>query len=192
MGHPEVIFIDVEASSLHNGYPIEIGWAIVRDLEVTTESCLIRPTEKWLSQDWRWSSDAQAVHKIVLHDLINLGKPVWEVKARMTSLFAGKVLFSDAAGFDFNWITELYHAEAPVGPAIPFKLADISVAFAGADTDERKYDREARKRDRYLPEHRAADDALNHALMWCYSRRNIGVAQFRFPPTRESWKYLLE
>lgn len=191
MQHPEVIFIDLEASSLHNGYPIEVGWAIVRDFKVTAESWLIRPVEEWITQDWCWSADAQNVHGIKMSNLLSLGRPVTEIKARMTSLFKGKVLFSDAVGFDFNWLIALYHADAPEGPALPFRLADVSQAFEGPGTDERKFDHEVRRRTDYVPEHRAADDALNHALMWCHSRRDIDAARFQYPELHANWKYMI-
>ncbi len=192
MTHPEVVFIDVEASALHDGYPIEVGWAIVRDFRLTTESWLIRPTAGWLKDEWRWSYESEKIHKIGLHEICMLGRPVPEVRARMTELFAGKVLFSDAVGFDLGWLLDLYHAEAPDGTKMPFGLADISAAFAGSDTDEVKFEREERKRrNRYAAIHRAADDALNHALQWCHTRRGIEADRFDYPQIRESWAYLL-
>ena len=188
----EVIFVDLEASSLVEGYPIEVGWAIVRDFKVTTESHLIRPTPEWYFDDFRWSTDSEAVHRITRSNLLEQGKLPAEVAARMTELFSGKILYSDAPSYDFAWIVELFHGALNNRSAVPLKLADVSYLYEGDDTDERKYEREVRKRKKFKVEHRAATDALNLALIWCHSRRGIKATQFEFPNLPDSWEILLD
>lgn len=188
----EIIFVDLEASSLTEGYPIEVGWAIVRDFKVTTESHLIRPTPEWYFDDFRWSTDSQAVHRITRGNLLDHGKLPTEVATRMTELFSGKTLYSDAPRYDFAWTVELFHAAFKDRSAVPFKLADVSSLYEDGGTDDRKFEQEVRKRRKFKVEHRAADDALNLALMWCHSRRALNASQFEYPPLRESWKILLD
>lgn len=190
--HPEMIFVDLEASSLDNGYPIEVGWAIVREFKVTTESMLIRPSNEWYFDNDRWSHESAAIHKITRSNLLDHGQCIGVVKTRLSTLFAGKTLYSDAHRYDFAWLVTLYHGDDPSGPAVPFKLEDLSKVYASNDTDEVKFECEVRKRKRYKPEHRAADDALNHALQWCHTRRDINARDFEYPALRFGWKYLLD
>lgn len=188
----EIIFVDLEASSLIEGYPIEVGWAIVRDFKVTTESHLIRPTPNWYFDDFRWSTDSEAVHGIARGNLLDHGELPANVAARMTELFSNKILYSDAPSYDFAWIVELYHAAFKDHSAVPFKLADVSGLYEDEDTDERKFEREVRKRRKFKVEHRAAEDALNLALMWCHSRRGIDASNFEFPKLPSGWNILLD
>lgn len=188
----DLIFVDLEASSLNEGYPIEVGWTIVRDFQVTTESHLIRPTTKWYFDDYRWSMESQAVHRITRGDLLDFGKPPEEVATRMTNLFAGKILYSDAPRYDFAWTVELYRAAFTDFQAMPFNFADVSSLYKDVDTDERKFEQEVRKRRKFKVEHRASEDALNLALIWCHTRRDIDASQFQFPPMLESLKILLD
>jgi hypothetical protein len=54
------VFVDVEASTLKVGYPIEVGWAWIQGREVYCERHLIRPTSLWV-ESRRWDPAAERV-----------------------------------------------------------------------------------------------------------------------------------
>lgn len=68
-----IIFIDLEASSLHDGYPIEVAWC-AEDLSVGA-SYLIHPADwpHWLS----WDPGAEALHGLSADALERDGRSSW-------------------------------------------------------------------------------------------------------------------
>ena len=71
------IFLDLEASGLSDGFPIEVGWSWCQGGKVMMEACLIKPVQKWLDDfDTRWSLESERVHGILLKDLAYDGYPV--------------------------------------------------------------------------------------------------------------------
>lgn len=183
--HPEMCFLDVEASSLFDGFPIEVGWVFVRDFKVWGSSFLIRPEESWLEDVSRWSSESQEVHGISRRDLLANGIPVSEARQRLATELAEKVVYSDAVRFDGEWLQVLFNGSMAAPLSLPFTLAWIGEAYAGSITDEVAYEREIRKRANFRTEHRAYEDALDNALMWCHCRHGIRPDRFQYPRMSE-------
>lgn len=177
-------FIDLEASSLVEGYPIEFGWATVKDLTVSVGSFLIRPTDEWYFDDFRWSVDSEAIHKIKKRNLLDLGVDV-KTAREMIGVHVGKTVFSDSKK-DAEWLSVLYELED-----LPFVVSDIGTLYVGADTDERKYEREVRKRKKFRTVHRAGPDALDHALFWYHTRTNIDFSDFALPKLTDGLETLV-
>src|SRR5690606_4612657 len=59
----DVLFADIEASSLIDGFPVEIGWAWRSHGNIEASSLLIVPPEKWLARH-TWDPQAEAIHGI--------------------------------------------------------------------------------------------------------------------------------
>lgn len=104
----EVVFTDVEASSLDKGsFPVEIGWCL--DDDAGPDSFLIFPSGEW-DTEFGWSPSSQAIHGLRLDDLYRDGIDVHEAVQRMEAVFAGRVVASDNPAFDDYWIGMVYEA----------------------------------------------------------------------------------
>ena len=174
------IFLDLEASGLSDGFPIEVGWSWCQGGKVMIEACLIKPVQKWLDDfDTRWSLESERVHGILLKDLAYDGYPVDKVVARLSEVFGpgdsnkiARVAYSDAAAFDRVWINELYEAASVhVARSHRVRLLDVSHAFESAGTDEVKFHHKFRAMQLSPTPHRAALDAARWAKLWLETRR---------------------
>lgn len=96
-----IAFIDFEASSLEESYPIEIGWA---RLDGVVGAALIRPHGDWKSM--KWAEDSARVHGIV-QELLGDGLPRDEVLARAKAALGDCDCFSDAPEHDWRWMRML-------------------------------------------------------------------------------------
>lgn len=96
-----IAFVDFEASSLENSYPIEIGWA---RLDGVVGACLIKPHDDWKSM--KWAQDSASVHGIV-QELLGDGLTRDEVLARAKAALDGCDCFSDAPENDWAWFRML-------------------------------------------------------------------------------------
>jgi hypothetical protein len=96
-----ICFIDFEASSLEESYPIEIGWA---RMDGVVGAALIRPHDDWKSM--KWAEDSASVHGIV-QELLGDGLPRDEVLARAKAALAQCDCFSDAPEHDWRWFRML-------------------------------------------------------------------------------------
>jgi hypothetical protein len=96
-----IAFIDFEASSLEESYPIEIGWA---RLDGVVGAWLIRPHDDWKSM--KWAQDSAQVHGIV-QELLGDGLPRDEVLARAKAALSDCDCFSDAPEHDWTWMRML-------------------------------------------------------------------------------------
>lgn len=96
-----IAFVDFEASSLENSYPIEIGWA---RLDGVVGACLIRPHDDW--RKLNWSADSARVHKLA-QELLSDGLPRDEVLMRAKTALAQCDCFSDAPENDWAWMRML-------------------------------------------------------------------------------------
>lgn len=160
------VFVDLEASALHNGFPIEVGWARVDAAgDITVEAWLIKPPLAWAEAEWRWSFDAQRIHDIPLTMLMRDGRTCTWIAERMNTLFAGQTLYSDAPGFDARWLEQVFHE---AGIPWTFSLADVALAF-DKDTDEVAYERLHRTVFARRP-HRAGPDARQWADLYQATR----------------------
>ena len=157
------IFIDVEASDWPHigGYPVEIGWASA----VGSSGFLIRPHETWSA----WSSKAEAIHGLSRETLQAEGLSCEVAVARPETAIGGKIVYSDAVGFDSEWLGALY---AVVGRVPTWTLDDANAFLDAAAKDAglslgeaaRLAETIAPHRHRAQPdaEHAAAISALIH------------------------------
>lgn len=104
----EVLYVDVEASSIEKGsFPIEVGWCV--DDEAPPESFLLTPAACW-DAEHGWSSVSQGFHGITLHDLRSNGIDVQAAAARIEAEFGHRMVVSDNPGFDEFWLGMIYEA----------------------------------------------------------------------------------
>jgi hypothetical protein len=96
-----ICFVDFEASSLEESYPIEIGWA---RMDGVVGAALIRPHDDW--RKLNWAADSARVHKLA-QDLLGDGLPRDEVLARAKAALAECDCFSDAPENDWAWMRML-------------------------------------------------------------------------------------
>lgn len=96
-----ISFVDFEASSLEESYPIEIGWA---RMDGIVGACLIRPHDDW--RKLNWASDSARVHKLA-QELLGDGLPRDEVLARAKAALGDCDCFSDAPENDWRWMRML-------------------------------------------------------------------------------------
>lgn len=158
------IFIDIEASALDGGYPIEVGWAVLPEdpvAPITSGGLLIRPPDDWLS-GLTWSPDSQMVHGIALADLLALGLPAGSVAARLHAVFAeAEVVWSDeGAMWDREWLDVLFAASALAGPGV--EVLDLDVLIGSLDArpfDQVRYAAAFRWLEQQPKRHRAEADA---------------------------------
>ena len=146
--------IDFEASSLDNGYPIEVGVCRWRSPEHPMEgwSSLIRPTPEWLA-DFEWNAQSAAVHGIDALELSE-GLTPTEVIISLNGLLEGHAAFCDGGPFDLGWARTLA-AASEVQPKI--KIGDWDMLSGRLDPTS--YERMVRWLDRSSIQHRARDDA---------------------------------
>lgn len=165
-----MIFMDFEASGLQ-GFPIEIGWAIVHpDRRITVESHLIH-CEGWMDEIERWDPKAEAVHGIARRTLIDSGKDPLTVARRTNEALAGQTVMVDSP-YDAMWCVELF-TEAGIGGA--FIFTDVSAAFAGPEIDQHAYEFALQLINKVKPKtHRAGEDAEHWATLYRMSLLSEG------------------
>ena len=94
--------IDIEASGFGRGsYPIEVGVALENR---ETLSFLIHPAPHWQ----HWDIAAEQVHGIARERLFDEGETPRQVAQQLNTLLRGKILYSDAWGFDSSWLGKLF------------------------------------------------------------------------------------
>lgn len=172
-----MIFLDFEASGL-NGYPIEVGLAIVQsDRSIVTVGRLIRHDE-WLDQVDMWDHTAEALHRIRRADLLEHGRPPTEVCAWLDELLGDQVACIDSP-YDRMWLSDLFSAAFGRGAVAPV-LADIGAAFGGGtrpylrgkEIDEVRIEKALRAKATAKIEHRAEADASAWAEVYVASLRD--------------------
>jgi hypothetical protein len=101
----ENLILDVEASALDNGFPIEIA---IADLEsATLRAWLIKPTTAW--RDHEWSPESEKIHGLS-REIVKTGDAV-EIVAHDIAAFAnGRTLLSDDFAFDGHWLAQVFEA----------------------------------------------------------------------------------
>lgn len=136
--------IDVEASSLVHGYPIEIGWA-TEDGRIG--ALLVRPHEEW--RDLRWDSNAEHLHDLTRELLDERGVSPAEAVARLNGELVGCKCLSDAPAFDWRWLalaleysdSETFSfdlLQVPIETALQFEAEhrDLRAAYVNAIVSE--------------------------------------------------------
>lgn len=152
-----IAFLDVEASSLSHGFPLEVAWCSADLLHGA--SYLVRPAPGWLDR-FAWTREAEALHGLTRERVAAEGLPADEVADRLAADLAGRLVRSDNPSFDGGWLrllrdpppVALDHATAPGGPAL------------GAKSD--------------LTPHRALDDAVLLAMAFA----SFGDGEAPLPP----------
>jgi hypothetical protein len=119
-----MIVVDVEASSLYKGYPIEVAWA---SDDGRIGAYLIKPTERW-ARELIWHPDSGKVHKLRSETCWTMGNSVEEVAMALNRDLAGKTVRSDGPEFDFRWLTQL-RQEAGINQfSFDFARDDIEIS----------------------------------------------------------------
>jgi hypothetical protein len=160
-----LLCIDFEASSLDNGYPIEVGVAEVATGAVL--SWLIRPAVTWLAERV-WSPASEGVHGINRSLLEAEGEPPEAVWAALAPMLVGKLLISDNPSFDGRWLKMVAS-----GAVVPVLEDMDGIAWGLAVKSGRRPDIAWRKAEAEVlakvpTVHRAGPDALRNALMLKY------------------------
>jgi DNA polymerase III epsilon subunit-like protein len=104
-----LVFIDLEASGLFNGYPTEIGW--IRYPDRAEYSTLIRPDVDWLEYGI-WDNRAEAITGITRDDLERQGRPRTAVAADLMRDLDGRQLFVDGKHHDVEWLHMIIEPES--------------------------------------------------------------------------------
>lgn len=157
----ENLIVDIEASALENGFPIEI--AIV-DLEnEIVRAWLIKPADTWRDRDW--SPASQKIHGLT-REIVETGNAVEIVARDITTLANGRTLMSDNWSFDGHWLAQIFEA-AGAAKACPRMRAKNLGEIAGeicARNGRSRADIEAVERMRKAAaDHSAAGDAASWA-----------------------------
>jgi hypothetical protein len=157
-----LLCIDFEASSLDNGYPIEVGIAEVATGAVL--SWLIRPSVTWLAERV-WSPASEEVHGIKRALLEAKGEPPETVWAALAPMLVGKLLISDNPSFDGRWLKMLaFDAAVPTLEDMDGLAWGLAVK-SGRRPDIAWVKAEAEVWAKVPTVHRAGPDALRNALM---------------------------
>lgn len=142
--NPALVFIDIEASSLRKGFPVEVAWCAANLERAATY--LIRPEPGWLDQ-YDWSAEAESMHGITRDLLEAQGLGAAEVAERLAEDLDGADVGSNNPAFDGGWLTVLYGGDPPFGLR---EIRPAGVASLSSDID--------------LRAHRALDDAVALAM----------------------------
>lgn len=156
---PRLAFIDIEASGLtEHSYPLEVGWAV---LGGTSGALLVQPAPDWSHDEW--DELAEAKHGISWAVLIEHGKPLEQVVARLNlELPVGTLALTDAFEWDGFWLSRLFELS---GQVQSFQLGDYWRSLAMV-ADRGRFE-QARQAYAHGPrKHRAGDDALELRTFW--------------------------
>ena len=155
--------IDVEASALDMGFPIEIGLAKFNlpSGKISEQSMVIRH-DPWL-ESGRWSAEAEAIHGITKEEIYDTGRPVDEVCTWLNDTLGPHVTAHVGDFKDKLWLAQAFDA---ANRTHIFQLDYIgSFMRAAAISQQRYFD--------FLGnlQHRAGQDAvqMTRALYHCMS-----------------------
>jgi hypothetical protein len=101
----ENLIVDVEASALDNGFPIEIAIADVEN--ATLRAWLIRPATAWRDRDW--SPASEKIHGLS-REIVETGDVVEFVARDFATFVNGRTLMSDNFAFDGHWLAQIFDA----------------------------------------------------------------------------------
>jgi len=159
----EVLYVDVEASSIEKGsFPIEVGWCV--DDETDPESFLVAPAPGWDVVSG-WSAVSQGFHGITLDDLARDGIAVRTAAARIEAAFGHRMVVSDNPEFDEFWLGMIYDA---AGLPMRWEVHHVDEVFKACVTanpiSAAAFVRAFKEVEHAYPHpHRAAPDALRMA-----------------------------
>ncbi|WP_426416266.1 hypothetical protein [Aestuariirhabdus sp. LZHN29] len=157
------LFIDYEASSLHEGsYPIEVGVALA---DGTTRCWLIRPQIQWTD----WDPVSAGVHNIPRDQLYAEGMSACAVAAELNQQFARKTLYCDGYPYDNYWQQRLFDA---AGFCAAFELRSVLTLLDEGQRHRWKTVRNHIAASEGVKLHRADNDA--RLLQQTWSRLQVG------------------
>ncbi len=116
-----MIVIDIEASALWHGYPVEVGWA---STDGRIGAHLIRPTDEWI-KDLIWHPTSGKVHRIHSSTAMELGERVEVVSTALNTGIGGGHVWSDHPPKDSEWLSHLYAATSGIVPGFELQKDDI-------------------------------------------------------------------
>lgn len=167
-GMSEPTIIDVEASGFGRGsYPIEVGVALP---DRSSHCFLIARERGWTT----WDPEAEAVHGISREVLEKHGRPAREVALDLNALLGGRIVYSDAWGFDVSWLGKLYDA---VDLSQGFRLAALSELFDDVHYELWNSEKARVTEELDLQRHRASSDARVLQETLRRVRAGIGAGQ---------------
>lgn len=165
------LFVDVEASSLKYGFPVEIGWARLVTTNggpgyIQSGSMLIKPCSRWLDpSDFAWSHEAEAIHGISREEACRDGLPVLRVAEAINEIAAGATAWVDTLSFDYDyaWIECLFRA---AGIERKFRIKYLGSLYRQYwdDDDHPAVMAATQAANSQEPAHRAEPDAIQMAF----------------------------
>lgn len=164
---PEIVFMDFEASSLRDGFPVEVGWAWVEGGDVQAESLLISPADEWLTLGFVWDPIAEGIHGLPLASLQAEGTTPPEVCGALNDRLKDKIVVFDTGpdGVDRHWLDLLYfeggqHRHFKLGGSAGEVILALAAGHGLSDADLTQI-------RKFAPAatHHAARDAAHYA--WC-------------------------
>lgn len=162
-----ICFMDIEASALISGFPVEIGWAWQEGRVIRTESVLIAPADKWLDT-LAWDPSAEATHGLTLDSLRMYGSLPADACQCLNSRLhdCGVVFDTGLGGTDMQWLKQAY-AQAGDPPTYSF----LSVTSENLIKNRLGFARisppmlQTMHQHAPVPTHRAENDAA-HWVWW--------------------------
>jgi hypothetical protein len=157
------LIVDVEASGLENGYPIEV--AIADCKAGIVRAWLIRPASTWESY-LDWSPASEKVHGLTHRLITQSGQDAGVVAAEIAAFAAGRPLLSDNPAFDRGWLAILFEAatRSRMMPSFAEDSVVTELSYLAAARRRSAYDIDAINRARLTAaDHSAAGDAASWA-----------------------------
>jgi hypothetical protein len=155
------IILDVEASALENGFPIEIAVADVEN--ETLRAWLIKPAAAW--RDREWSAASQKIHGLS-REIVETGDDVELVARDIAAFVGGRTLMSDNFAFDGHWLAQIFDAAgaAKSCPRMRAKnLGEIAGELCARDGRSRADIEAVDRMRKAAADHSAAGDAASWA-----------------------------
>jgi DNA polymerase III epsilon subunit-like protein len=164
-----IAFVDLEAAGLgSSGYPTELGWAVVHDGSIISDSSLIRPTARWTTYANAWSAASERLTGISREMLDRGGLRPIDVMRQFLAVVEDCAWFSDEPDFDRHWLGML--AKAALVDLAGREIGDAKKLIGEMGASE------GFKGDLGGPRHRAGPDARRLALLYLRARQRSHFA----------------
>jgi hypothetical protein len=150
--------LDIEASGFgRDSYPIEVGYVLP---DGGSYCSLIRPAPGWA----HWDATAERVHRISRDTLLQHGRSVANVAARLNAELQGQTVYCDGWAHDYTWLGALFEAAA-LAPA--FRLENLRALLTDREASMWGVLKQQVATEMRLQRHRASADAkvLQQTLM---------------------------
>jgi hypothetical protein len=142
--------LDIEASGFgRHSYPIEVGYVLA---DGRARCTLIRPLPEWT----HWDPDAERVHRITRHALLEHGRTAKEVTVMLNDDLAGQTVYCDGWAHDYAWLGALFEA---AGSTPLFKLQSVAYLLDEGRLQRLPVAQKQAMSDLGLARHRASSDA---------------------------------